>query len=47
MYEYIMYGIYLYIMGIFAVLGTMAVCVIISDWKQQKKIDEEFAKKKF
>ena len=47
MYEYIMYGIYLYIMTTIAVLGTLAVFVIISDWKRQKKIDEEFAKKKF
>lgn len=47
MFESIMYGIYLYIMTIIAILGTLAVFVIISDWKRQKKIDEEFAKKKF
>lgn len=47
MYESIMYGIYLYIMTIIAVLGTLAVCVIISDCKRQKKIDEELTKNKF
>jgi hypothetical protein len=42
-----MYGIYLYIMTIIAVLGTLAVFVIISDCKRQKKIDEELTKNKF
>lgn len=47
MFNSIMACISIYIMATLAVLGTLAVFVIISDCKRQKKIDEELTKNKF
>lgn len=47
MFNSIMACISIYIMATLAVLGTLAIYILISDCKRQKKIDEELTKNKF